>query len=69
MLDCTTQRNMDMLIEIVKKLLDEPVARSVEIDTGEYKPHPFITNEMQLDIFASKLCRERKLRQLGVVRP
>ncbi|RLM57849.1 hypothetical protein C2845_PM18G11490 [Panicum miliaceum] len=35
LLDCTTDTNMDMLIEIGKKLLDEPVAR-VNIDTGEY---------------------------------
>jgi hypothetical protein len=36
LLDCTTDTNMNMLIEIIgKKLLDEPVAR-VNIDTGEY---------------------------------
>ena len=35
LLDCTTETNMDMLIEIGKKLLDEPVAN---IDRGSTSP-------------------------------
>ncbi|RLM69126.1 hypothetical protein C2845_PM17G14290 [Panicum miliaceum] len=63
LLDCTTQTNMNKLIEIGEKLLGEPVAR-VNINTGEYEPIPDgPTNEKALEVLAAKLSRERKQRQ------
>ena len=63
LLDCTTETNMDTLIEIGKKLLGEAVAR-VNVDTGKYEPVPDgPSNEKALEMMAAKLSSECKLRQ------
>ncbi|XP_051178843.1 patatin-like protein 1 [Lolium perenne] len=62
-MDIATKENMEALIEIGNNLLKKKVAR-VNIDTGSYDSVDGEgTNEEALVRFASKLSKERKLRQ------